>query len=113
MAHHDANKHSWQRYRIENQTTQPLPTGNLPFRMYLSAHHLTSLDAARLSNVLYITTWNIEQNNSIHPEHAASVRAALRRATGVAYTGPIIVHTDRQLLSRPPMRDERRRDETL
>jgi hypothetical protein len=113
MAHRDANKYSWQRYRIENQTTQPLPTGNLPFRMYLSAHHLTSLDATRLSKVLYATTWNIEQNKSIRPEHAALVRAALRRVTGVAYTEPIIVHADRRLLSRPPMRDERRHNETI
>ncbi len=113
MAHHDANKYSWQRCRIENQTTQPLPTGNLPFRMYLSAHHLTSLDAARLSKVLYVTTWNIEQNKPIHPGHAALVRAALRHATGVAYTGPIIVHTDRQFLSRPPLRDGRRHNESI
>ncbi len=92
MAHRDANNYEWQRYRVENQNTQPLPTGNLPFRFYLSAHHLTSFDAARLSGVRYMTTWNIEQNKPVRPENAALVRAALRRATGVAYIGPIVVH---------------------
>ena len=92
MAHPDAQ--SWQRNRIENQTTQPLLSGNIAFRVYLSAHHLNSLDAARLSGVRYMTTWNIEQNKPVRPENAALVRAALRRATGVAYTGPIAVHAD-------------------
>jgi hypothetical protein len=92
MAHHDVNRYSWQRYRIENQNTQPLPTGNLPFRFYLSAHHLTSLAAARLADVPYAITWNIEQNKPIRSKTANVVRVALLRATGVAYTGPIVVH---------------------
>ncbi len=96
MAHREAPL--WQRYRVENQTTQPLPTGNITFRLHLSAHHLTSLDVARLSGVRYATTWRIEQNKPIRPEHAALVRAALRRATGVAYMGPIAVHANEHSL---------------
>ncbi len=92
MARRNTHTYHWQRYRIEEQVTQPLPTGNLPFRAYLSAHSLNSLDAARLTGVLYITTWNIEQNKPVSAGNAAVVRAGLRRATGAAYTGPIRVH---------------------
>ena len=94
MARRNTHTYHWQRYRIEEQVTQPLPTGNLAFRSYLSAHHLNSLDAARLTGVLYITTWNIEQNKPVSAGNAAVVRAGLRRTTGVAYTGPIMVHPD-------------------
>ncbi len=94
MARRNTKTYHWQRTRIEQQVTQSLPTGNLPFRAYLSAHHLNSLDAARLSGVLYITTWNIEQNKPVSAAHAALVRAGLHRATGVVYTGPIAVHPE-------------------
>ncbi len=113
MAHRDANKYHWQRYPIENQNTQPILTGNIPFRMYLSAHHLTSLDVARLSGVRYMTTWNIEHNKPIRSEHAALVRAALLRATGVAYMGPIAVHADEQSLHKQSEPHKRRPHETL
>ena len=90
MAHDDVPH--WQRYPIENQPTQPLPSGNILFRAYLAAHHLNSLAAARLSGVLYITTWNIEQDKPVSLKNAVLVRAGLRRVTGVAYKGPIAVH---------------------
>jgi hypothetical protein len=98
MAHRNAHTYQWQRYRVENQNTQPVPSGNLPFRLYLSAHHLTTLDVARLAGVRYATTWRIEQNKPIRLGHAALVRAVLYRATGVVYTGPIAVYSDESSL---------------
>ena len=94
MTRRNVHTYHWQRTRIEEQTTQPLPTGNLPFRSYLSAHHLTSLAAAQLADMPYAITWNIEQNKPVRSKNAALVRVALLRATGVAYTGPIVVHAD-------------------
>ena len=111
MPHYDTRP--WQRSRFENQDTQPLPCGNLSFRMYLSAHHLSSLDVARMAGVRYFRVWNIEQNIPIRSKHAALVRAGLRQMTGVAYTGPIVVHPDAQSTYREPTRDRRRHDETV
>ncbi len=111
MARYDTRP--WQRSRFENQVTQPLPHGNLSFRMYLSAHHLSSLDVARMAGVRYFRVWNIEQNIPICSKHVALVRAGLRKMTGVAYTGPIVVHPDAQPTYRPPTTNGKRHNETV
>ncbi len=84
--------YSWHRTRIEDWVTQPLPLGNLPFRLYLSAHHLTSFEVARRSGIRYFRIWHIEHGIPIGRKHAILVREELRRVTGVAYTGPIMLH---------------------
>ena len=96
MAHRNANTYHWQRYPIEKQQTQPLPTGNLAFRSYLSAHHLTIFDIAQVSILRLMTLWNIQHNIPIQAEREPLVRATLRSMTGVAYTGPIVVHPNEQ-----------------
>lgn len=112
MARRKGNNYSWQRYRIENQATQPLALGNLPFRVYLSAHSLSFWDVAQTSGVLYLTTWNIGQNKPIRVEHAARVRAGLFRMTGIVYTGPIVVYPDTHPLYQQPAMHRRRYHET-
>ncbi len=92
MARRNAKTYHWQRYPIENQRTQPLPTGNLAFRSYLATHSLTIFDVASVSPLRPMTLWNIQQNIPIQAERESIVRATLRSMTGVAYTGPIVVH---------------------
>ncbi len=92
MARRNTHTYHWQRYPIENQRTQPLPTGNLAFRSYLSVHHLTIFDIAQVSPLRLVTLWNIQHNIPIQAAREQLVRATLRRMTGVAYTGPIVVH---------------------
>ena len=84
--------YSWHRTRIEDQVTQPFLLGNLPFRLYLSAHRLTSFEVARLSGIRYFRIWYIEHGIPIGRKHAMLVRERLRRVTGDAYTGPIMLH---------------------
>ena len=90
-AKHNQSYH-WHRNRIEDWVTQPLPLGNLPFRLYLSAHRLTAFDVARLSGIRYFRIWHIEHGIPIGRKHAILVRERLQRVTGVAYTGPIVLH---------------------
>ena len=92
MARRNVKTYHWQRYRVEEQQTQPLPSGNLPFRLYLATHSLTIFDVASVSPLRPMTLWNIQQNIPIQAEREPLVRATLRRMTGVAYTGPIVVH---------------------
>ena len=89
-------RHAWQRYRVEDQETQSLALGNIAFRAYLYAYHLCSLDVALISQVRYLTIWNIEHNIPVQPTRAALVRTGLQHMTGVAYTGPIIVQTNEE-----------------
>ncbi len=107
MARRNTNTYHWQRYPIENQRTQPLPTGNLAFRSYLSAHHLTIFDIAQVSPLRLMTLWNVQHNISIQAAHEQLVRATVRRMTGVAYTGPIVVHPKEQTGNGPAVRQRR------
>ncbi len=97
MIRHKNNQYKdylWHRNRIEDQITQSLSLGNLPFRVYLATYHLTTLDVAHGSNVPYITTWTIEQGKPVSQMRAAMVRAGLLKMTGVAYMEPILTHSD-------------------
>jgi hypothetical protein len=107
MARRNANTYHWQRYPIEKQQTQPLPTGNLAFRSYLSAHHLTIFDVAQASPLRLMTLWNIQHNIPIQVAREQLVRATLRRMTGVAYTGPIVVHPKEHSGNAPAVRQRR------
>jgi hypothetical protein len=76
-----------QEISIIDQDTQPLP--GLTFQLYLATYHLDLLDIAIAARVRYLTVWNIAHAIPVRASHAALVRAALYRLTGIAYAAPI------------------------
>lgn len=60
-----------------------------PFADYLQWHHIEPLQLSLVAGVRYLTVWNAMQGRPIALAHAAKIRTALVRLTGVAYTGPL------------------------
>jgi hypothetical protein len=53
------------------------------------------MDIARAASVPALTVWSLDHGLRIRSDHADRVRKALQRLTGVAFTGPIPVLTDK------------------
>jgi hypothetical protein len=64
------------------------------FNAYCVAHHLQALDISLRAKVRYFTVWNILHGIPVQGEHAALVRQALYKMTGVVYREPIHVYPD-------------------
>jgi hypothetical protein len=63
----------------------------LAFRAYVQHYHLSPVDVALVARVRYLTLWKIAQGIPVRAAHAASVRMALHKLTGVPYTAPIVI----------------------
>ena len=64
---------------------------------YILTHKLLWIDIARVASVPALTVWSIDHGLYIRRDHADRVRKALQTLTGVPFTGPIPVLTDKHL----------------
>lgn len=56
---------------------------------YLSDHKIDPVRLSLEAGVRYLTVWNATKEKPIFYHNALKIRVALRRLTGLAYTGPI------------------------
>lgn len=56
---------------------------------YLSDHKIDPVRLSLEAGVRYLTVWNATKEKPIFYHNALKIRVALRRLTGLAYTGPL------------------------
>lgn len=72
------------------------------FSSYLQHYRLNMRDVAAAAGVRLVTVWNIDKGTPVQAAHAAQVRVALLRLTGVPYTAPIaLLEPDGETATRP------------
>lgn len=82
---------------MAEQETSPLELSVLSaatFCAYLKQYCVDPLRVALVSQVRYLTVWNIQHGNPIRKTDALLVRHGLHKLTGFAYTALIVTHSD-------------------
>ncbi len=80
----------------EQETVRLAPSvlSAVAFWGYLKRYELDPLHVALASHVRYLTVWNIQHGNPIREKDALLVRHGLFTLTGVAYSAPIVTHSN-------------------
>ena len=83
---------------LTTQQTQTLSmiaiTTAVAFNSYIDRHSLDPITISVISQVRYLTIWNIQHGKPVTRTHAARVRQGVQQLTGVPYTGPIHMLVD-------------------